>query len=229
VTIIAVTGLKREARIAAGPGVKTISGGGRTFNLEGKLNAAIDKEVQGIISIGICGGLSAELLPGTCVIASEIVTGTERIRSDPAWMKRMCSRLPQAMVGPIASTAVLIQNRTEKSTLFRKTGAYAVEMESHVAAPIARLHGVPFAALRTIADPAESDLPPAAALALTEDGGVDLFNILASLLAHPGQIPALVRAGRQSSSAFDALFRCRDMLGFGLAGPDVGELAFDMR
>ena len=228
-TILAVTGLAREAQIAAGPGVKTISCGGRSFILERKLEAAIGNGTRGIISFGICGGLSPALLPGTCIIASEIVTSTERIRSDTAWSKRMSTLLPGVVVGPIASADVLILHRAEKSALFGITGAYAVDMESHVAARLARSHDVPFVALRVIADPANSDLPPFAAFAVTEEGGIDLVAVLKSLVAQPNQIPASIRAGRHANSAFGALLRCRNMLGFGLAGPDVGELALDMR
>ena len=228
-TIIAVTGLKREARIVAGPGVKAISCGGRQPGLERKLKAAIGDGAQGIISVGICGGLSPGLAPGTCVIASEIVTKIERIRPDSAWTARLRARLPHAIAGPIASGDGLILGKAGKADLFAQTGAYAVDMESHVAARLARLHSVPFAALRTIADPATSDLPAVAALAVTEDGGLDLLAVLKAVAVQPNQIPALIRTARNANSAFRALLRCRNMLGFGLAGPDVSELALDMR
>ena len=227
-TIVAVTGLAREARIMAGPGVKPISCGGRTINLERKLEAAIGEGARGIISVGICGGLSPSLAPGTCVIASEIVTEAERIPTNPAWAARMSARLPRAVVGPIASTDVLILHQAEKTALFGKTGAHAVDMESHVAARLARLHRVPFASLRTIADPANSSLPLAAALAMKEDGEIDWIAVFKSVMAQPSQIRALLRAGRHANSAFDALLHCRDVLGFGLAGPNGGEFAFDM-
>jgi hypothetical protein len=115
-----------------------------------------------------------------------------------------------------------------KAELFRATGAYAVDMESHVAARFAGEHRLPFAALRTIADPAGSELPPLVSGALTPAGTVNHLAVLKAVLLDPRQIPSLIRTAGESNAAFEALLRCRDILGLGLAGPDGSELALDM-
>ena len=102
----------------------------------------------------------------------------------------------------------------------RKTGAIAADMESHIAAAYAQARGLPFACLRTMSDPWNSALPSLAANALTPDGRVRHLFVLASLLTKPGQIPALLRAARESKTAFAALLRCRRALGLRLLGPD---------
>lgn len=85
-------------------------------------------------------------------------------------------------------------------------------MESHHAAAIAAAHGLPFAAIRAIADTAADELPPAVQDGLDEDGRTAIGPVLRSLLSRPAQLPALIRVARRSRRALDALFRCRAAL-----------------
>jgi hopanoid-associated phosphorylase len=226
--IIAVTGLAREARIVAGPGITALSCGGRAGLLRESLERATTKHTAGIISIGIAGGLSPSLKSGDCVIAYEIVSEGQHIPTDALWRQRLAARLPDAVVAPIAGSQGIVLGRTSKADLFHATGAYAVDMESHIAARFASKHRIPFAALRAIADPAASELPALVAGAITPAGTVKLLGVLKQVLFDPRQIPALIRTTRESKAGFDALLRCRGVLGPGLAGPDGGELALDM-
>jgi adenosylhomocysteine nucleosidase len=228
-TIVAVSGLMREARMAGGPGVRSVVGGGDSTALRRKLAEAIAQGAHGIISIGIAGGLDPSLKSGDCLVASEVVSGAERISTDPAWRARLVARLPHVSIGPLAGSETILAGKAAKSDLFRATGAYAVDMESHVAAELARAHRLPFAVLRTISDPAGSELPALAAKALTPEGHLNVIAVLRSLLKEPRQIPDLLRTGRESRAAFEALLRCCRALGSGLLGPDRGELALDMR
>lgn len=226
--IIAVTGLAREARIVAGVGVAAICCGGRSAPLREKLERAVTNRTAGIISIGIAGGLAPSLKSGDCVIASEIVSEGRHLPTDGPWTARLAKRLPDALVAPLASSQGIVLGRTSKADLFRATGACAVDMESHVAARFAGEHRIPFAALRAIADPAGSELPPLVSGAITPAGMVNLPAVLRAILRDPRQIPALIRTARESNAGFRTLLRCRDILGPGLAGPDRSELALDM-
>jgi adenosylhomocysteine nucleosidase len=226
--IIAVTGLTREARIVAGAGVNALCCGGRSALLREKLERAMTKNTAGIISIGIAGGLAPSLKSGDCVIASQIVSEGQHIPTDASWTQRLAARLPDALVAPIASSDGIVFASTYKADLFRATGAFAGDMESHVAARFAGLHRIPFAALRTIADPQGSELPPLVSGAITPAGAVNLLWVLKAVLSDPRQIPALIRTARESDTALLALLRCRNILGPGLAGPDGSELALDM-
>jgi len=218
--IIAVTGLAREARIVAGTGVTTLSCGGRLGLLRERLERAVAENISGIISIGVAGGLAPALKSGDCVIAYEIVSEGQHIPTDASWTGRLAGRLPGAIVAPLTSSDGIVLSRTSKAELFRATGAYAVDMESHVAARFAGEHRIPFAALRTIADPAGSELPPLVSAALTPTGTVNHLAVLQAIFLDPRQIPPLIRTARESNAAFAALLRCRDILGLGLAGPD---------
>jgi adenosylhomocysteine nucleosidase len=226
--IVAVTGLKREARIARGPAVRAISCGGRAEILRRELDAALDDQARGIISFGICGGLSPGLLPGTCIIASQIIGDRMRIPTDMDWSARLQRHLPEAVVGTIAGTASMLRTAGEKSILFASTNALAVDMESHIAAEIARQRQLPFVCLRAVADAASSGLPHAVLAAVTENGSIDFGAVLGSLVKRPGQISALVRVASETRAAFAALVRCRDALGARFAAPDFSEPALDM-
>ncbi len=226
--IVAITGLRREARIAVGEGVRAIACGGRADVLSRELNGALDYQVSGIISFGICAGLSPDLSPGTCVIASEIVTPDGSFSADAAWAVRMRRILPDAVHGNVAGVNSVLRNGAEKSALRDRTGALAADMESGVGAEAAQRHNLPFACVRCVADHAASDLPEAAVVALRENGTIDLAEVVGSLIRQPRQIPALIRLARETNSAFAALLRCRRLLGSRLAGPDFRQPALDM-
>jgi hypothetical protein len=151
------------------------------------------------------------------------VSEGRRIPTNASWTARLAQRLPDAVVAPLASSQGIVFSRTAKGDLFRATGAYAVDMESHVAAYFAGEHRIPFAALRAIADPSVSELPPLVAGAIMPVGTVDLPGVLKAILKDPRQIPALIRTARESNAAFRTLLRCPH-LGLGLAGPDGASL-----
>jgi len=216
--IIAVCGMEREARIAAGADIVTVVGGS-SGRLRERLESAL-AGARGIISIGIAGALAPQLRPGDVVVAAAILSSGKRFAADSAWSARLVSRLPGAILAPVAGTDTLIASAAEKARMFAATGAHAVDMESHIAAEIAERRGLPFAGLRIIADAATSDLPACASVALTPEGKVSLAAVLGSVVKRPGQIPQMIRMARESNAAFAALFRCRALLGDRLLGPD---------
>ncbi|MEG3147313.1 phosphorylase [Sphingomonas sp. RT2P30] len=150
-------------------------------------------------------------------------------RSGEVFFGWLASQLPEATVGTILATDSIIASAAEKRDLFARTGAIAVDMESHIAARVAARHGLPFAIVRTISDSADQALPPAALVGMKPDGSVALGAVLASLARHPAQLPALIATGRSAGRAFAALSRVYDVLGRGgIGGLDLGQLALDM-
>jgi hopanoid-associated phosphorylase len=219
-TILAITGLAKEAKIVGVADVVAVAGGGDGDGLAKKLDA-LHGDLKGVISIGLAGALSAHLKVGEVVIAEQIVTGLESWQCGEAWRVRLLSRLPQAHQGQIFGSDVINEKAETKAGLYDATGALAVDMESQVAARFAAKRNLPLAALRVISDDASHILPPAALVAMKPDGGIALGRVLGSLLRRPGQVPALVRTAKASNKAFAELLRCRDLLGVGLAGTDL--------
>ena len=225
--ILAATGLQRERRILAGPGVEAIASGGDQARLE----AALDRlaaGMRGIISIGIAGGLAPGLQPGQWIVGEAVLVDGDAVPTDPAWTGRLGARLPEAARGLLLGADAMVADVTQKARLHGTTGCLAVDMESHVVARVARRHRLPFAALRVISDGAHRTLPPAALVGMRSDGGMDLPAVLRSLLASPGQLPALIRTGLEAERGFRALLRGHRRLGHGLCGPDLAQPPLDV-
>jgi adenosylhomocysteine nucleosidase len=118
---------------------------------------------------------------------------------------------------PVASAAA-------KAALHVASGAAAVDMESAIVAQAAVRHGLPFAVLRIVADPAERALPRAALVAMREDGGINVAAVLSALARAPQQWPAFAQLALDSRKAFSELARARALLGADFAGVDLGDL-----
>jgi len=221
--VIAATGLRAEARIAArAPRTRAVAGGGDAAHMESLIEQAIAEGCRGIVSFGMAGGLQRELKPGTCLIGREVVHGNNRYRADQAWAARLQTRLPRAELVAIAGVDHPLLTQSQKQALFSATSATAADMESHVAARVAARHALPLAVLRVVADPQARDLPRAALAGMRADGSTDTAAVLRSLCKDPGQIAQLVRVAADAGRAYWALLRCHRRLGPGLGLIDLG-------
>jgi hopanoid-associated phosphorylase len=227
VTILAATGLRREARIIEGPGVVAVAGGGRAGALEAALLSAA-AGVEALISIGIGGALAPGLQPGDWVVATSVIAEGAQTPTDPAWTEGIRARLAAARTGPILGSDAMLTRAAEKHAAYQRWQALAVDMESHVAARVARRLGLPFAALRAISDSADRDLPAAVLVGMKPDGGMALGAVLWALARDPAQLPALIRTGREAERAFRALVDGRRLLGPGIGRPDLIQLPLDV-
>ncbi len=226
--MIAVTGLKAEARLAAGPRVHVISGGGDGARLRRELAEAAALRPCAIISFGVAGGLAPGLAPGAIFVARSVVAGDgEKVHADPVWSRALSATLGAPLVD-FAGVDEPVVDGAGKRALHLRTGAHVVDMESHIAARIAADRGIPFAALRVVADPAHRHLPHAALVAMRPDGAIAFGALTRSLLRDPGQIPQLIRTARDARAAFAALLRGRQMLAGGFGFANLGELVLDV-
>ena len=219
-TILAVTGLRREAEIVGGKGVVAVAGGGDAASLQSKLDA-LHGDITGVISVGLAGALSPLLKVGDVVIADQVIHGRETWRCSEMWRVTLAANLAEAHQGPVAASDVILENASAKAALYDDTGALAVDMESAVAGRFAQKRNLPFAVLRVISDDARHVLPPAALVAMKPDGGIAIGRVLGSLLRHPLQVAGLIRTARASNKAFKQLLRCADLCGVGFSGPDL--------
>jgi adenosylhomocysteine nucleosidase len=220
VTILAVTGLKREARIVGGEGVVAVVGGGNGDALKDRLEA-LHGDIRGVISVGLAGALSPLLEVGEVVIADQVIAKSESWRCSSQWRVALAARLPKAHQGPVAASEIILENEGAKRALHDATGALAVDMESAIAGRFAAGRDLPFTVLRVISDDARRALPKAALVAMKPDGGIALSRVLGSLSRHPLQLPGLIRTARTSNKAFGELLRCVKLCGVGFARPDL--------
>lgn len=221
--VLAATGLRAEARIAARvPQVRAVAGGGDSGRLERLLRREIAESAKAIVSLGIAAGLAPGKRPGTCVVAREIAHADIRYPTDQAWAERLRTVIPDTELATIAGVDRPLQSPAEKHALYAATGAVAADMESHIAARIAAEHGLPFATLRVIADPAIRAVPPAALAGMGKDGRVNVWAVMASLARDPGQLPAMISLAADTRRATSELFRCHRLLGPGFGFFDLG-------
>src|SRR6201999_2052344 len=125
---------------------------------------------------------------GDCIVASTVIVKTARFDTDNAWTARLRRALPDPRVAPIAGVDRIAATVEDKAALFEETGADAADMESHIAALVAKESALPFAALRVISDRADHTLPPAALAAMKPNGGIALGRVLKSIALNPMQI-----------------------------------------
>jgi adenosylhomocysteine nucleosidase len=222
VTILAVTGLRREAAIIQGPGLKLIVSGARPEALQAAL--AGELAAEGVVSIGLAGALDPGLSPGDWVVATAVVSEAGDYPTNPLWTDAILGRLAPRSYGPILGSDRMLVAAADKEAAYRRWGAVAVDMESHLAAPAAARLRAPFAAVRVVSDGAGEDLPPAVLVGMKPDGGMALGAVLRDLARDPRQLPALLRAGRDAGRAFRALADGRRLLGPRIGLPDFIEL-----
>jgi hopanoid-associated phosphorylase len=232
--VLAVTGLAREARLAAGPDITTIWAGGDPTRLRAMLSAQMHPKWRAVVSIGIAGGLDPVLVPGDVIVATGVAAPDRRYQVSPDLACRLATRLvnyPKLVVlANLAGVDAAVTSPAAKLALRRATGALAVDMESHVAAAFAAAHRLPFAAVRVVCDPADRSLPHLVAKALRPDGEIDLLGVVGGLIRRPTQVAALTRVAGDFAEGLRALRRCRELLGLGLGfgipahGDLVGEL-----
>jgi hopanoid-associated phosphorylase len=230
--ILVVTGMAKEMRLAAGPGLVAVVSGGNSAGLRQRLADRVAPGCRAVLSFGLAGGLDPHLTPGDVIVASGVVANGQRWLAHAAVAESLASSLTaggvRTRVAEIAGVDAPVLNASDKAAIRAETGAAAVDMESHVAAAFAARHGLIFAALRIVCDPASRTLPPIVANALRANGGIDHLAMLGSLLRQPTQLAALTRIAGEARTGFRALGRCRDLLGIGRRQPNFLELFGDV-
>jgi adenosylhomocysteine nucleosidase len=198
-TLGIVTGLAAEARLARPLGLVE-AGGGTPEGAEAAAGRLAARGAAGLISFGLAGGLDPSLRPGAVVVPVDVLEGARRYPTDVA----LSSRLGGA-AGTLLAAGHVVTEAAAKAALFATTGASAVDLESGAVARVAARHGLPFAVLRAVCDPAGRTLPAAALVALDEGGAIVVLRVALAVLRRPGQIPALIALARDAAAARRAL------------------------
>lgn len=196
-----ITGLQAEARWLGEAGFMVQVGGGTPAGAGNAARALVAQGAEALLSFGLAGGLQPGLKPGLVLVPATVLTYDETYLCDPA----LTEFLGGATKGALLAGEKIIAHVADKAALFARFQAAAIDLESGAVAQIAAQSALPFAVLRAITDPAERDLPPAAMVALKDDGSLDIVRLLGSLLRHPKQIPALIKVGQDAKAARAAL------------------------
>lgn len=171
-----------------------------------------------VASVGLAAGLDPNHAPGTIIIADGVIAWTGALpTSDPL------AEYPSFSVAPLLTTALAecfgdeatvatlvglneaVTSPAVKLALMNQTGAAAADMETHIVAQVAEEAGVPWFALRIVADPSNRRVPPAALAALGVEGDVSVSRVLKALARSPRDLPDLL------SLAFDTVQAMRQL------------------
>jgi adenosylhomocysteine nucleosidase len=214
--VLIVTGLAQEARIAAGPGMTVICSSSDPQQLRALLTVFDPTTIRGVISFGVAGGLDPTLKSGDVVVATEVLAGDTRWLAGLTLNEELIASVAlgrrRVVRGGLAGVERVVAARAGKAALRSETGAAAVDMESHIAADYAAKAGLPFAALRVIADPATRALPELAMTAIKPNGDIDLRKVLRGVARNPTTLRALVSTGIDFNRALRSLRGCRGFL-----------------
>ena len=213
-----VTGLSAESRIvrrALGRGDSVACAGASSARARDCALRLADAGTTELLSFGVAGGLDPALRPGALILAEATVTGEQRLDCDPAWRAAVAGLAGPGLAlieGGLAGSEGAVITPSDKARLHHETGALAVDMESHAVALVAAERGLPFLALRAIADPADRAIPQAALGAIGLDGRSRLGPVLKSLARRPWDLPALLALQRDFKTALLAMETAADRL-----------------
>jgi adenosylhomocysteine nucleosidase len=218
----AICGLEAEARIARRAGLAARACGGLVQPTLAAAQSLLADGADALVSFGIAGALAPHLASGALLLPRAVIDhegSAHRVSMD--WRTRVEASLVaaglHAETGDLLGAGAVVGSREAKETLYRASGAIAVDLESHLVARAAESAGRPFLILRAVADGAAQRLPPAALIELKPSGAPALGRVLASILGDPRQIPALLRL---ASDTRRALFALRSAIGAGAIASD---------
>lgn len=212
--IAVITGVASEAEVLAQMGnVRVGLSGARPDGARRAIAELLKDKPDGLVSFGTAGGLAPDCGPGTLLVADAIVAPDgERHAVDERWSVAIAAALAVERCTVAGSESVL--TAVDKGALRKRTGADAVDMESHIALEMAAAQGIPFAVLRAVIDPVSRDIPAWISATVREDGTTDLARVLCGALTHPKDIPSLMALGGDHRKAIVALRRA-----VGITGP----------
>lgn len=160
---------------------------------------------QVLLSVGLAGGLAADLHPGALLLPATVLTPFgERSPADPEWLARL-SRACGVQAGRTVAGADAAVSTPAAKRALAAAGADVVDMETHSVALAARDAGLPWAAIRAVADDHATGLPKWAMGLVRDDGGIDDARAALALLKAPWDLPLALRLAGANAKALAAL------------------------
>ena len=185
--------------------------------------ALLERGATALLSWGSAGGLSPKLFPGSLILPKIIIASDRSVyHADLSWHTDLCNRLRRHVefhTGALAESATVVQTSAEKAILFKQTGAVGVDMESAAVAAVAQHAGVPFVAVRVVADSTDITLPRSAVNACDEFGRLNFLKLIRGVAGRPKELFSLFRLARDYRAAQKTLALVARLTGSDLLVP----------
>jgi len=177
------------------------SAAGTVAGARAAAKALCEKGVSHLVSFGVCGGLSPDMKSGDLILPESLLMDGHSQHVDSDWHAQLCAVVGDVKTGPIVSVSNAVSTPQGKAELHQSTAAIGVDVESYAVMAVAAEQGIPALAFRTVLDPHNQALPPAALKGVDEQGSTQLLPLLLELLRRPQDLPHLIRLGGQSKKA----------------------------
>ena len=165
---------------------------------------AMREKYDHCIAAGFAGALAASLCAGD-ILAPRAVQHLGKSKtiesSRNLWMAARENAAAEAKMLFTADTVVSSVEEKLRLSPF----AQLVDMESFAVLSVAKSHNVSAVPIRVITDRLDEDMPVDIATTVNEKGEVNIGGVFRYIVRHPLQLPALIRLGRKSRSAAEAL------------------------
>jgi len=173
-------------------------------NAQRVANAVISKTYSFCIISGFAGALKSSVKLGD-IVASERVQdhASREIETCDAALLAQAAEHGATRIANLLTTDHAVNTAAEKNRL--STLAEAVDMESFAILRAANKKNVPGVVARVISDSFDRDMPADIDTIVDPQGHVKIAGVVRYVARHPLLVPALVRLGRDSKSAAEAL------------------------
>lgn len=166
--------------------------------------AVLSKDYSFCIVAGFAGALKSCVKPGDVVAPEKVLpAGSGRPILCERNLFRGAKQDGAIEIAALLTTDHVIGTAEEKAGL--SPFAEAVDMESYSILTAAGGKGVPALAIRVISDSFDSDLPVNIDTMVDDQGNVRIGGVVRYVARHPLLLPALIRLGRHSRTAAEAM------------------------
>ncbi|MFO7287528.1 MAG: hypothetical protein LOD94_11845 [Gammaproteobacteria bacterium] len=210
--IVALEVERRCVRESDGVAVR-VSGPGKA-RATAAAESAIAAGAAGLVSFGLAGGIAPDASPGRLLLPRAVlVPDGRRFEVDTPWRARIADALGRGFDvddRPLLAADEIVGTPEAKARA-AETGAAAVDLESGALAEAASRAGLPFVALRAVADGPRDALPPNIADWVDADGRSRLAPVVGAALS-PSRWHGLVTLASRYGSARRTLERAASIL-----------------
>src|SRR5215813_4647154 len=168
------------------------------------VNRLLTEPYQLCITCGFAGALKENHIVGRILVADAVQqVGMSKALACTRNLVRAAQSDGAARVNLFLSSDHVVRTMEEKRAL--APFADAVEMESFGVLRAAAGQGKSAVAIRVVSDDARNDMPAIVDTAVDDKGNVKIARVARFVVRHPLQLPALIRLGRDSKTAAEAL------------------------
>jgi adenosylhomocysteine nucleosidase len=156
-----------------------------------------------VLSCGFAGALHADVKIGQIVVADRLLAlDRPPVQID---LKMPADPARGLHVGTLLTCDEIVRTIADKQTLAAKTGAMAVDMESHAVGEFCRDRQFRSLAVRVITDDLSRDLPPEVLSVFGGSGAVRFGAVVGALWKRPSSYQDLLQLREVAASAADRL------------------------